>query len=242
MIPRSRKESRLQSMLTLNNISKSYKLGKEEVPILKHINLTVQAGEFLAIMGPSGSGKSTLMNIIGCLDRPTSGTYTLDQIDILKGKDGALAEIRNESIGFVFQTFHLLPRLTALQNVELPMIYNKVKKKERRQRAYEALEKVGLKDRVSYKPPKLSGGQKQRVAIARALVNQPRFILADEPTGALDTKSSEQILALFSELHREGKTIIMITHDPDVAKKADRTVFIRDGELVLDERGDISHA
>ncbi|MEC1805509.1 ABC transporter ATP-binding protein [Bacillus subtilis] len=229
-------------MLTLNNISKSYKLGKEEVPILKHINLTIQAGEFLAIMGPSGSGKSTLMNIIGCLDRPTSGTYTLDQIDILKGKDGALAEIRNESIGFVFQTFHLLPRLTALQNVELPMIYNKVKKKERRQRAYEALEKVGLKDRVSYKPPKLSGGQKQRVAIARALVNQPRFILADEPTGALDTKSSEQILSLFSELHREGKTIIMITHDPDVAKKADRTVFIRDGELVLDERGDISHA
>ncbi|MCY8901881.1 ABC transporter ATP-binding protein [Bacillus spizizenii] len=229
-------------MLTLNNISKSYKLGKEEVPILKHINLTVQAGEFLAIMGPSGSGKSTLMNIIGCLDRPSSGTYTLDQIDILKGKDGALAEIRNESIGFVFQTFHLLPRLTALQNVELPMIYNKVKKKERRQRAYEALEKVGLKDRVSYKPPKLSGGQKQRVAIARALVNQPRFILADEPTGALDTKSSEQILSLFSELHREGKTIIMITHDPDVAKKADRTVFISDGELVLDERGDISHA
>ncbi|BET53700.1 MULTISPECIES: ABC transporter ATP-binding protein [Bacillus] len=229
-------------MLTLNNISKSYKLGKEEVPILKHINLTVQAGEFLAIMGPSGSGKSTLMNIIGCLDRPTSGTYMLDQIDILKGKDGALAEIRNESIGFVFQTFHLLPRLTALQNVELPMIYNKVKKKERRQRAYEALEKVGLKDRVSYKPPKLSGGQKQRVAIARALINQPRFILADEPTGALDTKSSEQILSLFSELHREGKTIIMITHDPDVAKKADRTVFIRDGELVLDERGDISHA
>ncbi|MCY9374086.1 ABC transporter ATP-binding protein [Bacillus sp. T17B1] len=228
-------------MLTLNNISKSYKLGKEEVPILKHINLTVQAGEFLAIMGPSGSGKSTLMNIIGCLDRPSSGTYTLDQIDILKGKDGALAEIRNESIGFVFQTFHLLPRLTALQNVELPMIYNKVKKKERRQRAYEALEKVGLKDRVSYKPPKLSGGQKQRVAIARALVNQPRFILADEPTGALDTKSSEQILSLFSELHREGKTIIMITHDPDVAKKADRTIFIRDGELVLDERGDISH-
>lgn len=229
-------------MLTLNNISKSYKLGKEEVPILKHINLTVQAGEFLAIMGPSGSGKSTLMNIIGCLDRPTSGTYTLDQIDILKGKDGALAEIRNESIGFVFQTFHLLPRLTALQNVELPMIYNKVKKKDRRQRAYEALEKVGLKDRVSYKPPKLSGCEKQRVAIARALVNQPRFILADEPTGALDTKSSEQILSLFSELHREGKTIIMITHDPDVAKKADRTVFIRDGELVLDERGDISHA
>ncbi|MCC2528129.1 MULTISPECIES: ABC transporter ATP-binding protein [Bacillus] len=228
-------------MLTLNNISKSYKLGKEEVPILKHINLTVKAGEFLAIMGPSGSGKSTLMNIIGCLDRPTSGTYMLDQMDVLKGKDGALADIRNESIGFVFQTFHLLPRLTALQNVELPMIYNKVKKKERRQRAYEALEKVGLKDRISYKPPKLSGGQKQRVAIARALVNQPRFILADEPTGALDTKSSEQILSLFSQLHHEGTTIIMITHDPDVARKADRTVFIRDGELVLDERG-ISHA
>lgn len=228
-------------MLTLNNVSKSYKLGKEEVPILKQINLTVKAGEFLAIMGPSGSGKSTLMNIIGCLDRPTSGTYMLDQMDVLKGKDGALADIRNESIGFVFQTFHLLPRLTALQNVELPMIYNKVKKKERRQRACEALEKVGLKDRISYKPPKLSGGQKQRVAIARALVNQPRFILADEPTGALDTKSSEQILSLFSQLHQEGTTIIMITHDPDVARKADRTVFIRDGELVLDERG-ISHA
>ncbi|UTL72016.1 ABC transporter ATP-binding protein [Bacillus halotolerans] len=228
-------------MLTLNNISKSYKLGKEEVPILKHINLTVKAGEFLAIMGPSGSGKSTLMNIIGCLDRPTSGTYMLDQMDVLKGKDGALADIRNESIGFVFQTFHLLPRLTALQNVEPPMIYNKIKKKERRQRAYEGLEKVGLKDRISYKPPKLSGGQKQRVAIARALVNQPRFILADEPTGALDTKSSEQILSLFSQLHQEGTTIIMITHDPDVARKADRTVFIRDGELVLDERG-ISHA
>jgi putative ABC transport system ATP-binding protein len=163
-------------------------------------------------------------------------------MDVLRGKDGALADIRNQSIGFVFQTFHLLPRLTALQNVELPMIYNKIKKKERRQRAYDALEKVGLKDRVAYKPTKLSGGQKQRVAIARALVNQPRFILADEPTGALDTKSSEQILSLFSQLNEEGTTIIMITHDPDVARKADRTVFIRDGELVLDEKGDVNHA
>ncbi|MCY8975396.1 ABC transporter ATP-binding protein [Bacillus atrophaeus] len=229
-------------MLTLNNIYKSYKLGKEEVPILKNINLTVEAGEFIAIMGPSGSGKSTLMNILGCLDRPTSGSYKLEQMDVLRGKDGALADIRNQSIGFVFQTFHLLPRLTALQNVELPMIYNKIKKKERRQRAYDALEKVGLKDRVAYKSTKLSGGQKQRVAIARALVNQPRFILADEPTGALDTKSSEQILSLFSQLNEEGTTIIMITHDPDVARKADRTVFIRDGELVLDEKGDVNHA
>ncbi|MDT8860395.1 ABC transporter ATP-binding protein [Alkalihalobacillus sp. MEB130] len=229
-------------MIRLSNIDKSYKLGKEEIPILKNIELEIEAGEFLAIMGPSGSGKSTLMNILGCLDKPTSGSYKLDEMDMLSGRESTLATIRNKQIGFVFQTFHLLPRLTALQNVELPLIYNKIKKKERRMRATEALEKVGLADRVSFLPTRLSGGQKQRVAIARALVNEPKFILADEPTGALDTKSSEQILALFSELNKEGVTIIMITHDREVAEKADRIVYIRDGELLHEERGESLNA
>ncbi|MDV2682904.1 ABC transporter ATP-binding protein [Alkalihalophilus lindianensis] len=229
-------------MIHLNKIYKSYKLGKEEIAILKDINLTVDSGEFLAIMGPSGSGKSTLMNILGCLDKPTSGEYQLDEADVLASRDGLLADIRNQQIGFVFQTFHLLPRLTALQNVELPLIYSKVKKKERRERALEALGKVGLSDRVSFLPTRLSGGQKQRVAIARALVNQPKFILADEPTGALDSKSSAQILSLFKELNEEGVTIIMITHDREVAEKADRVVYIRDGELLLSEKGVIPSA
>jgi putative ABC transport system ATP-binding protein len=229
-------------MILLNKIYKSYKLGKEEIAILKDINLTVDSGEFLAIMGPSGSGKSTLMNILGCLDKPTSGVYQLDEADVLASRDGLLADIRNQQIGFVFQTFHLLPRLTALQNVELPLIYSKVKKKERRERALEALDKVGLSDRVSFLPTRLSGGQKQRVAIARALVNQPKFILADEPTGALDSKSSAQILSLFKELNDEGVTIIMITHDREVAEKADRLVYIRDGELLLSEKGVIPSA
>ncbi len=191
-------------MIRLNNIFKSYKLGKDEIPILKDINLTIEEGEFVAIMGPSGSGKSTLMNILGCLDRPTSGSYELDSMNMLSGREGMLAEIRNRSIGFVFQTFHLLPRLTAQQNVELPLTYNKINKKERKQRALEALAKVGLEDRVSFRPPRLSGGQKQRVAIARALVNEPKFILADEPTGALDSKTGEQILTLFQELNDEA--------------------------------------
>ncbi|WP_368505020.1 ABC transporter ATP-binding protein [Alkalihalophilus sp. As8PL] len=229
-------------MIHLNKIYKSYKLGKEEIAILKDINLKVDSGEFLAIMGPSGSGKSTLMNILGCLDKPTSGVYQLDEADVLASRDGLLADIRNQQIGFVFQTFHLLPRLTALQNVELPLIYSKVKKKERRERALEALSKVGLSDRVSFLPTRLSGGQKQRVAIARALVNQPKFILADEPTGALDSKSSAQILSLFKELNDEGVTIIMITHDREVAEKADRVVYIRDGELLLSEKGVIPSA
>ncbi|MDQ0208049.1 ABC transporter ATP-binding protein [Alkalicoccobacillus murimartini] len=229
-------------MIKLTNIFKSYRLGKEEVPILKNINVTIEKGEFVAIMGPSGSGKSTLMNILGCLDKPTAGEYTLDQADMLTGKDNFLAEIRNRSIGFVFQTFHLMPRLTAQQNVEMPLIYSGVKKKVRREKAKIVLEKVGLADRTGFKPSSLSGGQKQRVAIARALVNEPSFILADEPTGALDTKTSEQILNLFTELNEEGITIVMITHDKEVAEKADRTIYIRDGELFTEEKGELINA
>ncbi|KGA97658.1 macrolide ABC transporter ATP-binding protein [Alkalihalobacillus alcalophilus ATCC 27647 = CGMCC 1.3604] len=226
-------------MISLKNINKSYKIGKEEVPILRNIDLQIKEGEFLAIMGPSGSGKSTLMNILGCLDKPTKGSYQLDEMDMIAGREGKLATIRNEEIGFVFQTFHLLPRLTALQNVELPLVYAGVKKKERRKRALDVLGKVGLADRVGFSPTRLSGGQKQRVAIARALVNEPRFILADEPTGALDTKTGEQILKLFAELNEEGVTIIMITHDKEVAEKADRIVYIRDGELLGQEREEV---
>ncbi|KMK75527.1 ABC transporter ATP-binding protein [Alkalihalobacillus pseudalcaliphilus] len=223
-------------MISLKNLNKSYKVGKDDVPILRDIQLHVKEGEFLAIMGPSGSGKSTLMNIIGCLDKPTSGEYFLDENDMLQGKEGKLAKLRNNEIGFVFQTFHLLPRLTALQNVELPLVYAGMRKKERRQRALDVLQKVGLADRVGFSPTRLSGGQKQRVAIARALVNNPRFILADEPTGALDTKTGEQILSLFAELNKEGVTVIMITHDKEVADKADRIVYIRDGELRSQEQ------
>ncbi|MED1601996.1 ABC transporter ATP-binding protein [Alkalihalophilus marmarensis] len=229
-------------MIHLSKIYKTFKLGKEDVTILKNIDFTVKSGEFVAIMGPSGSGKSTLMNILGCLDKPSTGIYQLDGTDVLASREGALADIRNQQIGFVFQTFHLLPRLTALQNVELPMIYSKVKKKERREKALEVLSKVGLSDRVSFLPTRLSGGQKQRVAIARALVNEPKFILADEPTGALDSKSSAQILQLFKELNEEGVTIIMITHDQEVADQADRVVYIRDGELLVSEKGAIPSA
>ncbi|MEK4565834.1 ABC transporter ATP-binding protein [Alkalihalobacillus sp. FSL R5-0424] len=229
-------------MIKLSKIFKSYKLGKDSVPILKDINLTIEKGEFVAIMGPSGSGKSTLMNILGCLDKPTSGAYNLNDVNMLAGKDNYLAEIRNRSIGFVFQTFHLMPRLTAQQNVEMPLIYSGVKKKIRREKALDVLAKVGLSERASFKPSSLSGGQKQRVAIARALVNEPSFILADEPTGALDTKTSEQILDLFTELNNEGITIVMITHDKEVADKADRTIFIRDGQLFIEEKGEPVHA
>lgn len=229
-------------MIKLSGICKSYRVGKEDVPILKNINLTIEKGEFVAIMGPSGSGKSTLMNILGCLDKPTAGQYVLDDQNMLSGKEGFLAEVRNRSIGFVFQTFHLMPRLTAQQNVEMPLIYSGVKKKLRREKAKEVLEKVGLAERLKFKPSSLSGGQKQRVAIARALVNEPAFILADEPTGALDSKTSEQVLDLFSDLNKEGITIVMITHDKEVAEKADRTIYIRDGELFMEEKGELVHA
>ncbi|PEZ19481.1 macrolide ABC transporter ATP-binding protein, partial [Bacillus thuringiensis] len=193
-------------------MAKTYYQGKLAVPILHGISLTIQSGEFVSIMGPSGSGKSTLMNIIGCLDRPTEGEYMLNDVNILTADESKLALIRNEYIGFVFQHFNLLPRLSAVENVELPLVYGGVKKAERRKRALEALGKVGLADRVHHLPNELSGGQKQRVAIARAIANNPTFIMADEPTGALDTKSGEQVMDIFTKLNAEGTTIVMVTH------------------------------
>lgn len=218
-------------ILELNHIYKDYIQGKMTVPVLKDISFSVEEGEYVAIMGPSGSGKTTLMNIIGCLDKPTSGTYILDGQDILQYKDKAMSDVRLNSIGFVFQSFHLLPRQSALDNVCLPLSYTNISKKERRQRAEYALDRVGLADRMDFKPTQLSGGQKQRVAIARAIVNQPKILLADEPTGALDTKSGQQIMSLFQSLNDEGVTVVMITHDAEIADYAQRKVMIRDGEL-----------
>lgn len=223
-------------MISLEGITKSYEVGKEKIDVLKNIDLYVEAGEFTAIMGPSGSGKSTLMNIIGCLDKPTKGRYFLDGVDVSEYKEVELARVRNTSIGFVFQQFHLLPRLTALKNVELPMIYKGIGKKERQERAEEALRKMGLEDRMDHLPNALSGGQKQRVAIARAIVNEPKLILADEPTGALDTKTSQSIMELFSRLNDEGTTIIVVTHEPEVAAFARRIIMLRDGEIVTGEQ------
>ena len=218
-------------LLELKNIYKNYIQGTMEVPVLKDINLCVEEGEYVAIMGPSGSGKSTLMNIIGCIDKPTSGTYLLDDVEIEKCKDKELSEVRNQKIGFVFQNFNLLPRQSALDNVALPLQYAKVPIKKRKQKAKEMLEIVDLADRVSFKPTQLSGGQKQRVAIARAMVADPKILLADEPTGALDSKSGLQVMELFDTLHKQGVTIIMITHSDEIASYADRVVKIIDGEL-----------
>ena len=218
-------------LLELKNIYKNYIQGTMEVPVLKDINLCVEEGESVAIMGPSGSGKSTLMNIIGCIDKPTSGTYLLDDVEIEKCKDKELSEVRNQKIGFVFQNFNLLPRQSALDNVALPLQYAKVPIKKRKQKAKEMLEMVDLADRVSFKPTQLSGGQKQRVAIARAMVADPKILLADEPTGALDSKSGLQVMELFDTLHKQGVTIIMITHSDEIASYADRVVKIIDGEL-----------
>ena len=218
-------------VLDLKDICKDYLQGKDSVPVLKDINLSVDNGEYLAIMGPSGSGKSTLMNIISCLDRQTSGTFTFDDIDISKCNDRQLSEIRNKKIGFVFQNFNLLPRESAVENVELPLLYAGVPRKERRDIAREALVRVGLEERINFRPTQLSGGQKQRVAIARAMVNNPRLLLADEPTGALDTKSGEQVMDLFQNLNDEGVTIVMITHEREIAEHAKRIMFIRDGML-----------
>jgi len=201
------------------------------VPVLKDVTLHVEEGEYVAIMGPSGSGKSTLMNIIGCLDKPTKGEYRLDGMDVLLQKDNELADVRLKMLGFVFQTFQLLPRQTALENVALPLIYAGVPKKERNRLAAEALEKVGLGDRMNFVPNQLSGGQKQRVAIARAMVNKPKILLADEPTGALDSKSGKQVMELFAQLNEEGVTVIMITHDREIARHARRIVDIFDGEI-----------
>jgi len=221
-------------IIDIKNLDKVYKNGKIEVRALKKVNLSVEKGELISVMGPSGSGKSTLMNILGCLDRATSGSYILDGMEISKLNEVELAKIRNLKIGFVFQSFNLLPRMTALKNVELPMIYARVSAKERRKRAEYALERVGLKDRMHHKPNEMSGGQKQRVAIARALVNDPAIILADEPTGNLDSFSGEEIMSVFQGLNREGVTIVLVTHEPDIAQHTNRIVSFRDGILMSD--------
>lgn len=221
-------------MITLKNIFKSYKQGDTEVTVLRDINLTIQEGEYVSIMGPSGSGKSTLMNIIGCLDRPTSGSYYLHEQNVANLNENQLSDIRNQAIGFVFQSFNLMPRLTVQKNVELPLIYAKVSKRKRNDRALDSIKKVGLEARSTFKPAALSGGQKQRVAIARALVTNADFILADEPTGALDTKTSQEVMALFDRLHQSGKTIILITHEQEIADYTKRKIVIRDGQITLD--------
>lgn len=223
-------------MIRLKHVYKTYQQGALNVPVLHDIHMEIEGGEFVSIMGPSGSGKSTLMNIIGCLDRPTEGEYILNDMNILQADQKQLALLRNKHIGFVFQHFHLLPRLSALENVELPLVYGGTSKKERRQRALEALEKVGLGDRVDHLPNQLSGGQKQRVAIARAIANQPSFILADEPTGALDSKSGEQVMNIFTQLNREGTTVIMVTHEDEVAAYTKRRIILRDGRITEDRR------
>ena len=218
-------------MLKLKEIHKSYQQGSQEFPILKGIDLHVKEGDFLAIMGPSGSGKSTLMNIIGCLDKANAGSYHIEGTDVSNLSDNQLSDLRNQKIVFVFQNFNLMPKLTACQNVELPLTYMKVPKKERRERAMEMLRLVGLEERSEFKPMELSGGQKQRVAIARALVTNPSFILGDEPTGALDTKTSVQIMELFKQFNEAGKTIVIITHEPEVAQMCKKTVVLRDGNI-----------
>jgi len=218
-------------LILMEDIRKTYRMGSETIHALNGIDLRVDHGDFVAIVGPSGSGKSTLMNVMGCLDTPTSGKYLLDGADVTRLSDNRLAEIRNRKIGFIFQNFQLLPRLTALQNVELPLIYRGVPARERREKAIETLRKVGLGDRLRHLPGQLSGGQQQRVAIARALVGDPPLLLADEPTGALDTKTSRDLLDLLQRLNGEGRTIVLITHDPEVAARAKRVVRITDGML-----------
>ncbi|XVJ64715.1 MAG: ABC transporter ATP-binding protein [Lacibacter sp.] len=224
----------MSAVIELKQLRKSYYLGKQELPVLKGIDLTINRSEFVALMGPSGSGKSTLMNILGCLDTLTSGQYILNSKDVSKLPDNDLAEIRNQEIGFVFQQFNLLPRLSALENVALPLIYAGVPKKERNERAMEMLSKVNLADRYHHKSNELSGGQIQRVAIARALVNNPSIILADEPTGNLDTKTSEEIMKLISEIHTQGNTVVLVTHEEDIAGYAQRVVRLRDGLIESD--------
>lgn len=218
-------------ILEMHDICKDYPMGKTVTRVLKNVNLTVAEGDYLAIMGPSGSGKTTLMNLIGCLDVPTSGTYLLGGRDVTACNHKELAEVRNREIGFVFQSFHLLPKLTAIENVALPLLYGGMKKAERLERARAALETVGLSDRVDHRPDQLSGGQCQRVAIARAIVGQPRLLLADEPTGALDSASGAAVMELFRQLHQNGSTIIMITHDQSIAEHAGTIRYIRDGIL-----------
>ena len=225
----------MQKLIELRDIAKIYQMGLQEVKALQSITLDIAPNEYVALMGPSGSGKSTLMNILGCLDTPTQGTYILNGTDVSHLVDNELAEIRNKEIGFVFQTFNLLPRYTALENVALPLIYAGIGKEEREARAREVLEQVGLGDRMKHKPNELSGGQRQRVAVARAMVNRPSIILADEPTGNLDSKTSIEIMQLISEIHKLGNTVILVTHEPDIAKNAHRIIHLIDGLVESDE-------
>lgn len=222
-------------MLKLNNLCKTYNQGDLAVQALNQINLEVEQGEFVSIMGTSGSGKSTMMNILGCLDTPSSGEYLLEGENVADYRDNRLAEIRNKKIGFVFQSFNLLPKLTSLENVELPMVYSGVSRRIRREKALEALRKVGLEKRIHHKPNELSGGQRQRVAIARALVNDPAILMADEPTGNLDSKSTIEVMGIFQQLNEEGVTIVMVTHEPDVAQYTKRIVVFRDGCIISDK-------
>lgn len=224
----------MDNVIHIRNIVRNFQMGQETVYVLKGIDLDIQRGEYVAIMGPSGSGKSTLMNLLGCLDTPTAGTYILNGADVSQMSDDQLAEIRNKEIGFVFQTFNLLPRTTALENVALPMIYAGASKKDRSERAAEVLTSVGLADRMDHKPNELSGGQRQRVAVGRALVNKPSIILADEPTGNLDSKTSLEIMQLFDEIHQAGNTVIVVTHEEDVAERAKRVIRLRDGIIESD--------
>ena len=221
-------------LIEIKNLYKNYIMGEIEVPALKGIDLKIEENEYVAIMGPSGSGKSTLMNILGCLDTPTTGEYLFRNVDVSSLDDDQLSIMRNKEIGFIFQTFNLLPKMSSLHNVELPLMYAGVNKVDRRERAIEALSRVGLAERMDHKPSELSGGQRQRVAVARALVTKPGILLADEPTGALDSKTGDEIMALFDELHREGNTIIVITHEKEIADYAKRTIFIKDGVISSD--------
>ena len=223
-------------LIKLRNLSKTYQIGQNKVEALKNVDLSIQNGEFVAIMGPSGSGKSTLMNLLGCLDKASSGEYILDNSIINKLDSNKLAEIRNKKIGFVFQNFNLLARTTAMENVEIPLIYSGISFKEREEKAIKKLDLVGLEDRINHKPNQLSGGQQQRVAIARALVNEPVVILADEPTGALDSKTGEEILSIFQELNKSGITIILVTHEIDIALRAKRIITFKDGVIIEDKK------